>query len=263
VRTFRGIARRLVVCSSGDVYAAYGVLIGTENQRENSNLLSEGAPLRRNLYPYRKMAKSSDDWTYHYEKILVEKIVMNDPELQGTVLRLPAVYGPGDNRHSLLPYLKRMDDGRPAILLNQDHARWRWTHGYVENVAAAIATTVLDDRATGRIYNVGEEFTPTTEERVHMLATITGWKGQIRTVRRVVLPQHLQDDYNYSCDLAYDTSRIRCELGYQESISAEEGMRRTIADLRTHARDYDPGKDDYAAEDAVLADNFKEPEVHT
>ena len=30
-------------------------------------------------------------------------------------------------------------DGRPAILLSDVRAGWRWTRGYVENVAAAIA----------------------------------------------------------------------------------------------------------------------------
>ena len=253
VRTFRGLARRLIVCSSGDVYAAYGVLIGTENATEQPNLLSEDALLRRNLYPYRKMAKNSEDWLYHYEKILVEHVVMSDPELQGTVLRLPAVYGPGDNRRSFFPYLKRMDDGRPAILLDEAHARWRWTHGYVENVATAITRAVLDDRAAGRIYNVGEELTPSTEDRLQLLARVTGWWGRIVKVPRDLLPHHLQDGYNYSCDLAYDTARIRHEIDYQENISVEEGMRRTIADLRTHPLQVEPRGYDYTSEDAALA----------
>src|SRR5207245_3622465 len=136
---FKGVARRLVVPSSGDVYGAYGVLIGSESELVPSRLLGEESPLRNNLYPYRKMAKSSDDWIYNYEKILVERVVMSDPELPGTVLRLPAVYGPNDGRHGFSPHLKRMDDGRPAILLDENQARWRWSHGYVENIAAAIA----------------------------------------------------------------------------------------------------------------------------
>jgi len=253
VRAFRGIARRLVVCSSGDVYAAYGLLIGTENDAPHLHLLKEDAPLRTKHYPYRKTAKNSDDWIYHYDKILVEKIVMGDPELPGTVLRLPAVYGPGDNRHSFFPYLKRMDDDRPAILLNEAHARWRWTHGYVDNVAAAITLAVLDDRGAGRIYNVGDEFTPSTEERVRLLAKITGWRGQIVPLPGGSLPKHLRDTYNYSRDLAYDTSRIRRELAYREHITLEKGMRRTVDDLRANPPSFDVGQYNYAAEDEALA----------
>ena len=55
--------------------------------------LIEDAPLREALYPSRNKAKGPEDWLYHYDKILVEKAVMNDPDIEGTVLRLPFVYG--------------------------------------------------------------------------------------------------------------------------------------------------------------------------
>ena len=253
VRTFKGVARRLVVPSSGDVYGVYGVLIGSESATVGTELLGEESPLRKNLYPYRKMAKGPDDWIYNYEKILVEQVVMGDPELPGTILRLPAVYGPGDGRHGFSAHLKRMDDGRPAILLDENQARWRWSHGYVENIAAAIVLAITDDRASGRIYNVGEESIPTTTERLQLLAELEDWRGEIVTFPRASLPPHLRDSYNYSQDLAYDTSRIRNELGYRETVSVDEGLRRTVVWLRTHSPAPDVAQYDYAAEDAVLA----------
>jgi nucleoside-diphosphate-sugar epimerase len=252
VRTFKGAARRLVVPSSGDVYSAYGVLIGTEGATNANGLLSEESPLRRNLYPYRKQSKDPGDLLYNYEKILVERAVMSDPELAGTILRLPAVYGPGDNRHGFSAHLKRMDDGRPAILLDENQARWRWSHGYVENIAAAITLAVTDDRASGRIYNVGEESVPTTAERVRLLAKLVGWPGDIVRLPRTSPPLHLRDAYNYSQDLAYDTTRIGSELGYKETVSVDEGLRRTIAELRLHPLALDAAQFDYAAEDAAL-----------
>ncbi len=252
VRAFKGVARTLVVPSSGDVYGAYGVLIGSEAEAAQSGLLREDSPLRKNFYPYRKTAKSPDDWVYHYDKILVERVVMADAELPGTILRLPAVYGPGDSSHRFFSHLKRMDDRRPAILLDEDQARWRWSHGYVENVAAAIALAVTDDRARGRIYNVGEESAPTTGERVQMLAELMGWAGEIVTLPRGSLPFHIRDAYHYSQDLAYDTSRIRSELGYREIVSVDEGLRRTVAWLREHPPLIDVAQYDYAAEDVAM-----------
>ncbi|MFM9735660.1 NAD-dependent epimerase/dehydratase family protein, partial [Streptomyces niveiscabiei] len=88
----------------------------------------------------------------------------------GTVLRLPMVYGPGDRQHRLWSYLKRMDDRRPAILMGATQARWRTTRGYVENVAAAIALAVTDDRAAGRIYNVAELDAPEEAEWAQQIA---------------------------------------------------------------------------------------------
>jgi len=252
VRAFKGVARRLVVPSSGDVYGAYGVLIGMESPIAGTNLLIEESPLRNNLYPYRKMAKGPDDFIYSYEKILVERVVMSDPELAGTILRLPAVYGPGDTRHGFSAHLRRMDDGRSAILLDENQARWRWSHGYVENVATAITLAITDDRASGRIYNVGEESVPTTAERVRQLAALVGWSGEIVPLPRTSLPPHLRDAYHYSQDLAYNTSRIRGELGYEETVSVGEGLRRTIAGLRADPPALNVAQFNYAAEDAAL-----------
>src|ERR1700678_2607836 len=139
LRTFKGEAQRLVVLSSGDVYRAYGVLTGSESAAARSELLlREDSPLRKHFYPYRKIAKGPDDWLYHYDKILMERVVMNNSALPATILRLPAVYGPGDTNHRLFSHLKRMDDNRPAILLDENQAHWRWSHAYVENIAAAI-----------------------------------------------------------------------------------------------------------------------------
>jgi nucleoside-diphosphate-sugar epimerase len=253
VRAFKGVARRLVAPSSGDVYGAYGVLIGSETEVARSELLREGSPLRKKFYPYRKMAKSPDDWIYHYEKILMERVVMSNPELPGTILRLPAVYGPGDRNPRFFSHLKRMHDRRPAILLDEEQARWRWSHGYVENVAAAITLAITDERASGRIYNVGEESVPTTAERVRILAKFVGWGGEIVTVPRAALPLHLRDGYHYSQDLAYDTSCVRNELGYGEMVSVDEGLRRTIAWLSAHPPAFEAAQYDYPAEDAAMA----------
>jgi nucleoside-diphosphate-sugar epimerase len=253
VDAFTGVARRLVVPSSGDVYGAYGVLIGSETEVAPSGLLGEDSPLRKKFYPYRKMAKGPHDWIYDYEKILVERVVMGNPGLPATILRLPAVYGPGDSNSRLFPHLKRMNDHRPAILLDEEQARWRWSHGYVQNVAAAITLAVTDDRASGRIYNVGEEPVPTTVERVRLLAKLVGWAGEIVTLPRASLPPHLRDAYHYLQDLAYDTSRICRELGYREVVSVDEGLRRIVAWLRAHPPAFDAALYDYAAEDAAMA----------
>ncbi len=156
VAAFTGIAHRLVVLSSGDVYRNYGGLWGREHHEPDPIPLAEDAPLRERWYPHRSQPSLSFADKNDYEKILVERVALSEPQLPGTVLRLPCVFGPGDRHHRLRPYLKRMEDGRPAILLDERQADWRWTRGYVENVAAAIVLALLDERASGHVYNVGE-----------------------------------------------------------------------------------------------------------
>jgi nucleoside-diphosphate-sugar epimerase len=250
---FAGVAQRMVAVSSGDVYRAYGRLLGTEPGPPESVPLGEGAPLRETFYPYRHMAAGPADWTFHYEKVLVERAVMSHPALEGTAVRLPAVYGPGDPYRRLRPYIKRMDDRRPMILLESAQAEWRWTHGYVENVAHAIALAVIDRRAAGKIYNVGETETPTTAERVRRIGEAAGWNGKVVPVDSGSLPAHLRAPYQPRQDLILDNGRVRDELGFAEIHSVEEGLQRTIAWERANPpASGDPGPMEYAAEDAVF-----------
>ncbi|MGH7602055.1 MAG: NAD-dependent epimerase/dehydratase family protein, partial [bacterium] len=161
VRTFKGLAQRVVVISSQDVYRAYERVRRTNPGPPDPLPLAEESPLRENLYPYRQrfptQQLAKDELWNDYDKILVERVFMRELELPATVLRLPWVYGPGDYFHRMFPHLKRMSDGRPFILLEAGQAGWRWTRGYVENVAAAIVLAITNERAIGRIYNVGEQ----------------------------------------------------------------------------------------------------------
>ncbi len=250
--TFRGVAKRVVVLSSADVYRVYSRVTGAELGAPDRRPLREDSPVRKKLFPHRTENSSPEDWRQDYEKILVERVAMSDPALAGTVLRLPAVYGPGDDKHRFLPYIKRMDDGRPAILMSTGQAAWRWTHGYVEDVAAAIALAVTNDCAAGRVYNVGEEDTPTVGGRVRLLKRLAGWDGQLLFVPRRFLPAHLKDKYNYRQDLVVDSSRIRDELGWREKILPDEALRRTMEWERANPSTVDPAQFNYAAEDEVV-----------
>jgi nucleoside-diphosphate-sugar epimerase len=178
---------------------------------------------------------------------------MGDENLPGTILRLPMVYGPGDYRHRLFSYLKRMDDNRQAILLDQSEAGWRWTHGYVENVADAIALAVTNERSAGQIFNVGEPFTFTMAEWIALIGKITGWQGRVIQVPHGRLPEPLRWDINAEQDVVVDSSRIRRELGYSERVDLEEAVRKTIAWERANPpQEVDPKAFDYEMEDTFL-----------
>ena len=253
IDTFRNMAKRVVAISSMDVYSAYGRFRRSETGEPEQTPFDEDAPLRSNLYPYRQYAQSSDDPVYNYDKILVERVVMNDSKLPGTVLRLPKVYGFGDNQHRAFEYVKRMDDGRPAILLEERKAHWRWTRGYTENVAAAIVLAVTNEQAANRIYNVGEADALTETEWVQSIARAAGWDGEVVAAPRDILPKHLAEDYDYRHNLAANTSRIRDELCYSEPIAREEALKQTVAWERDNPpKNIDAQKFDYAAEEDAL-----------
>jgi nucleoside-diphosphate-sugar epimerase len=246
VATFRGAAGRLIVISSGDVYRAYGIFASLESGPLEPTPIHEDSPLRQRLYIARSDAKPGDLF-YDYEKILVERVVMDDAKLPGTVLRLPMVHGPGDDQHRLGPYLRRMMDGRPAILLNEGQARWRCLRGYVEDVAAAIALAATSSLAAGRVYNVAEPIGFTEAEWVTEIGRLFCWKGTIVPVpcNRLPLP------FNTDQDLVVDSTRIRRELGFREVVERTDGLRRTIDWERQHMP---PVAVDYEQEDRLLTE---------
>ncbi len=256
---FRGIAGRVVVASSIDVYRACGVLHGSEEGPLEPVPLTEDSPLRTKLQTYPpaqvKMLQKLFGWIdEEYDKIPVERAVLGDPELPGTVLRLPMIYGPGDHLCRFHPVLKRIDDGRRRILFEEGWAAWRSPRGYVENVAAALALAAVSERAAGRVYNVAE--TPAFSELdwAGKIAAATGWDGEFITLPKERIPPHLVAPGNSAQHWEADSTLIRRELGYKEPVPLDEAIHRTIDWARAHPPgEFIPHRFDYPAEDAAVA----------
>jgi nucleoside-diphosphate-sugar epimerase len=251
VTTFKGIAQRSVVTTSRDVYRAFNRLYRLESGPPDTVPLTEQSPLREKLYPYRTLVK--DPAWHDYDDILVERVVVSEPDLPATVLRLPVVYGPQDHHfHRTFPYLRRMDDGRPAILLDAERAHHRDSRVYVEDAAWAIALAATDKRAKGQIYNVAPTRTSTEVEWVKSIARAAAWQGKVVPLPRERLPKHLVRDLDFRHDLALSSERIRDELGYSERIPFEIGLLKTVEWQRANSPGDQPGLFDYEAEDAAL-----------
>ena len=204
VAAFAGRAGRLVLVSSCDVYRAYGRLTGTEPGPPDPVPLTEDAPLRSVLYPYRGMEADLGAFAHDYDKILAEEAVRGARGLDWTVLRLPKVYGPEDNGDLATVY------GFAAV------PRWRWTHGHVDNVAAAIALAARHPQARDAVFNVGEAHTPTMGER---LARLPPGQGGTRE----------PPPFDFGQDLVLDTAGIRKALGHADVVDEAAAMMRLAA----------------------------------
>lgn len=232
MNVFRGITGRIVVLSSMDVYRAMGLLRGTETGPLQPLPLTEESELRsRSQYAPEELNVLRQILPYFdgdYEKIDVEKLVLGDPQLPGTVLRLPMVYGPGDYVHRFYYILKRMDDQRPFILFSDDMAAWRTPRGFADNVGYGIALAAASEKAAGRIYNICEEESFSEVEWAKKIGEAVWWKGEFVVLPREKTPKHLTYPRKIEQHLVATAARIRQELGYQEPISIEVGIRRTI-----------------------------------
>jgi len=255
--TVRGVTGRVTTISSQDVYRAYEVLLRKTPGPLQELPITEESELRTQLHPYdrehlrRQQAVFS--WvTEDYDKIPVERIILNDTQLHGTVLRLPMVYGPGDPLHRFFPMLKRMDDARAAILIQEDLAKFIPPRGYVEDVAAAIALATVSNRAARKIYNIAAERHFSELDWARKIGEAVGWKGSLVPIPEDQTPAHLRMPVNAEQHWIVSSKRIREELGFAEQCSLEEGIKRTIDWERTNPPAIDPKLFDYTAEDAAL-----------
>ena len=241
---FAGIAQRGVVLTSMDVYRAMSVLWAVEGADEIQPMpVTEDSQLR---------TQPSPDLTadLEFDNLTVERAVAKPGAAYPvTVLRCPVIYGPLDPQRRLKEYVRRMADSRRAIILDSRLARLRMSRGYVENVAEAVVAAVSDDRAAGRTFNVGELDALSEAEWVRAVGDAYGWDGEVAVADSDRLPPELQVPLPPQ-DIFGDTSRIRDELGYSETLGREEGLRRAIEWEREQESDEPPP--DYTPEDSAL-----------
>lgn len=223
VEVFEGLLQRVIVISSQDVYRAYDRFRGAAPGPPDPTPLAEDAPLRETRYPYRDAVRDAANWLYHYDKILVEQAYQSARTLHVDILRLPQVYGPGDPRHRVWPYLKQMEADASEILLDLGQASWRWTRGYVENIAAAVAQVATTEPSAAAVYNLGEAETDTEAAWIRRIGAVVGWDGEI------VEREQPEAVSNWQQHLVFDTRCLRQRLGFAEPVAAEEAIIRTVA----------------------------------
>jgi nucleoside-diphosphate-sugar epimerase len=252
IAALRGATPRAVCVSSVDVYRAYGRLHGSEPGPIEPMPLTEDSPLRERLYPYRGERKDASFDAY--DKIPVERAYLHAPEVVSTIVRLPAVYGEGDFQYRFWMAQQRFDARRPSILVQEEEFGWRWPRAYAGNVAQAIAVAATDERTGGRIYNAPNDAPLTQGEWYREYARIEGWDGEVIALPDEYLPPHLKQANNYKQDLVVDGTRMRKELGYEDVVPLDDGVRRAFEWTRENPpAKFNPRMLDFSLEDAALA----------
>lgn len=255
--TLRGITPRLIVLSSMDVYRAWGLFYRLEPGGLEPMPVTEDSPLRTvPAYPPEMLKKVRDmvSWANEeYDKVPAERVVLSDPLLPATILRLPMIYGPGDYAHRFHFFLKRIDDGRSFIPFAANVASVRTPRGYVEDIAAGIVRAVTSEHASGRVYNICERDAFSELEWARKIAAAVNWQGEFIVLPPEKTPAHLQAPYNTDQHLVVSSQRIRHELGYREITPVDEAFRRTILWERSNPPQTIAIPFNYEAEDAAVS----------
>jgi nucleoside-diphosphate-sugar epimerase len=231
IEAFRDKVHRLIFISSCDVYRAHAVLHRATDEPLQETPLREDSPLRTNAFPYRTLATGADDWKYDYDKIPVERMLLDESGFQTTVFRLPAVYGPRDYQHRVEEYLNKMRAEQTPIVLGESLSKWRWSRGYVGNIAAAIVHSLSYPPSEPTVFNLADPVAFSEQDWVRQIARAAGWTGKILVVPDEELLMELKQPYNFAQDCTIDAGRFRATTGFSEPFSIEESLCRTLAEL--------------------------------
>lgn len=178
-----------------------------------------------------------------------------------THFRYPYVYGP----RQLLPrewcIVRRILDGRPFVVV-PDGGLTLCSFGYAENLAHAVLLAVdRPDASAGRVYNCGDEQTPTLRQVVEIVGRALDWSGvPLSLPAELAWPARPLLMQPSTTHRLLDLGRLRDELGYRDRVPVAEALARTARWLV--ANPPQPGgleetllQDpfDYAAEDRLAA----------
>lgn len=194
-----GSHNRFVHVSTDEVYGTLG----------EDGMFVETLPLAPNS-PYSASKAGSD---------LVVRAYGETFNMNVCITRCSNNYGPNQHEEKLIPLMiKKAKAGEKLPIYGTGKNVRDWL--YVEDHCIAI-NTVLHSGVKGEVYNVGGNNEKTNLEIVKTILAQLGKSEDLITF----VEDRKGHDYRY----AIDSSKIKRELGWEPSITVEEGLRRTIA----------------------------------
>ncbi len=167
---------------------------------------------------------------FTYLMVVSEQVVMdlhNRGYYDATLLRFPFVYGPRQVAPLEWSIIRRILDGRKQIII-PDGGLKLMTRGYAENMAHAVLLAVdRPEESAGQIYNTGDDTLLSIRNWVSIVVSVFDYEWEL-----VSMPFELARPSRPYCGRVHhqvtDTTKIKTELGYQDIVPVEEGIRRTV-----------------------------------
>jgi UDP-glucose 4-epimerase len=177
------------------------------------------------LHPIQPMS------AYGVSKYSVEQYLrlFDGSGLDYTILRYANVYGPRQNPAGeagvVAVFSRQMLAGeRPTIFGDGTKTR---DYVYVDDIVAANLLVMTEERAAGRIYNLGLGREVSDAQIFELVRKVVG-----ATVEPILASKR-SGEIDRIC---LDASRAKAELGWEPMTSLEEGIARSVASYRGQAR---------------------------
>ena len=228
VEVFKGSNAHIVVLSSMDCYDSFQAVV--RGQESSDFPVDECMPTTKILHYWKG---STHEGSEEYDKNLMTNVFQEafaKGWIKSTILRLPMVYGPNDyqfeNRHGNI--IKRILDKRREYIISSLEQGQIATHGYIENIGAAVVHACENSTVVGNIYNIGETKVRTRRRWAELYAKASGWEFEFE----VLPPEILTDNPSYrnrpAQVLIYDCSLFQKHTQFESPVSLDEGILKTF-----------------------------------
>jgi nucleoside-diphosphate-sugar epimerase len=175
-----------------------------------------------------------------------ETLLARNHDLRWTVVRPPAVFGPGDQTLRIAAYIQRVADGGPLLVPEETYERPA-NLAWVKDIGFACALACdLRKETTQKAYNAAFE-NVSLRDLIEGIARALGVEARVHPIPFAELPEGASP---YGPDprrhAGYDINRARRELGFEPS-ALEDALAETLAWYRV-VRPSHPGYVDRAKE---------------
>jgi nucleoside-diphosphate-sugar epimerase len=251
-------ARQLQSLDVGSVVAISSASVYCDDQGRTLDEASDEASFPRLPVPVPESQRTVEpgEATYSTQKVAMELALLSG-SIPATVIRPCAIHGPGSSLPRELYFVKRVLDGRDAVVLvSNGDSRFHTTS--VANLAELVALAA--GRPEMRVLNCGDPGPPTVAEIGRAVCAALG-----RNLEQVLLPEsgyarpELSNPWAALHPFIVDMAAAESQLGYRPVTTYPEAVRETVAWLAEEAPERDWSETylgryfDYAAEDAVLS----------
>lgn len=240
VRAFQGRTGHFIFCSTVDVYQK---------------------PATR--YPYTEAEPYGGLNTYSRNKVLIEKALRAAAEFPLTIIRPAYTYGEGRGPvHTFggkTTYLDRIRKGKP-IVAHGDGSSF-WTACYRDDVARAFVNAAGQAHTIGKTYHTTGEEWMTWDQYHHAVArALNAPPLQLVHIPTDALARLAPDHANivienFQFNNIFDNTAARRDLGFEYTVTWEDGAGHMIRWLDEHGRI--ENSDDSTFEDQLIWDWHK------
>jgi nucleoside-diphosphate-sugar epimerase len=188
-----------------------------------------------------------------------EAVFANHPT--ATHFRYPHLYGPYQLAPREWSIVRRIIDGRHAIIVPEDGLSINHC-GYVENAAHAVLLAIDKPEASaGQIYNCGDAHLLTLRQVIEVIARALGAELEIVSMPwQFAIPARPMISQASTTHRVLDMTKLKMQLGYKDVVAPERGLEITAHWLKAHPLDPNGGEAkilqdpfDYRAEDELIA----------